>query len=281
MNKMAMPYYTLNASLLKNKDYTDIANLKLNILVQNEIDLTRELYPFLSSIQNEYILSFSLSLLLNAHSNIDLLAKIYLLLVLNNSYKEQKTVPIFGDINDAENILNIGILKFYLIQQGITDIEFPFFDLAVTGNQTIKNCSLFLEQKQSYFLQNKFIQNKQNAGLLIIASTDAIYSLITFSDVKRNLILCGKNNLANITILRYYIEKEEFESERKLWKQRTLVYQDFLSLSKKVQEKEYYEVLDWYHKEYEVLPLWYKQFGHLIKVIIGKRSLRSLFYDSI
>lgn len=35
--------------------------------------------------------------------------------------------------------------------------------------------------------------------------------------------------------------------------------------------------LDWYKKEYEILPLWYKRFGHIIKVAKGKRTLKSLF----
>jgi hypothetical protein len=38
---------------------------------------------------------------------------------------------------------------------------------------------------------------------------------------------------------------------------------------------------DFYHNEYEILPLWYKRFGHLIKVLMGKRSFRSLFDDKV
>jgi hypothetical protein len=37
----------------------------------------------------------------------------------------------------------------------------------------------------------------------------------------------------------------------------------------------------YYDKEYEILPLWYKQFGHIIKVIMGKRSFRSLFDNNV
>ena len=36
-------------------------------------------------------------------------------------------------------------------------------------------------------------------------------------------------------------------------------------------------ILSWYEKEYEVLPLWYKRFGHIIKVMTGKRSFKSLY----
>ena len=40
-------------------------------------------------------------------------------------------------------------------------------------------------------------------------------------------------------------------------------------------------VSDFYHNEYEILPLWYKRFGHIIKVVIGKRTFRSLFNDKV
>ncbi|MEJ8841054.1 hypothetical protein WG954_01590 [Lacibacter sp. H375] len=37
------------------------------------------------------------------------------------------------------------------------------------------------------------------------------------------------------------------------------------------------KILHFYHKEYEQLPLWYKRFGHVIKIIMGKRKLSSLY----
>ncbi len=40
------------------------------------------------------------------------------------------------------------------------------------------------------------------------------------------------------------------------------------------------EIQHWYNKEYEVLPLWYKRFGHIIKVFQGHRTLRSLFTNN-
>lgn len=43
--------------------------------------------------------------------------------------------------------------------------------------------------------------------------------------------------------------------------------------------KELEDILEFYHREYEVLPLWYKRVGHILKVIMGKRSFKSLFSD--
>jgi hypothetical protein len=37
------------------------------------------------------------------------------------------------------------------------------------------------------------------------------------------------------------------------------------------------DILAWYQKEYELLPTWYKRFGHVIKFFTGKRSFKSLF----
>ena len=41
------------------------------------------------------------------------------------------------------------------------------------------------------------------------------------------------------------------------------------------------KIKKFYHREYEVLPLWYKRFGHLIKVVSGKRTFKSLFNDNL
>lgn len=37
------------------------------------------------------------------------------------------------------------------------------------------------------------------------------------------------------------------------------------------------KVIEWYHKEYEVLPLWYKRIGHLIKVVLRKKDVKEIF----
>jgi len=44
-------------------------------------------------------------------------------------------------------------------------------------------------------------------------------------------------------------------------------------------KKQVTELQRFYDNEYEILPLWYKRLGHLIKVVMGKRSFRSLFDD--
>jgi hypothetical protein len=44
---------------------------------------------------------------------------------------------------------------------------------------------------------------------------------------------------------------------------------------------DYDQLFKWYHNEYEILPLWYKRFGHILKVLMGKRTFKSLFHDHV
>lgn len=59
-----------------------------------------------------------------------------------------------------------------------------------------------------------------------------------------------------------------------LYKKKTDAYNiqtELLELS--AGSKEVTEILQFYHTEYEILPLWYKRFGHLLKFMIGRRKL--------
>jgi hypothetical protein len=48
-----------------------------------------------------------------------------------------------------------------------------------------------------------------------------------------------------------------------------------------MQKKQTADNVEWYHHEYEILPTWYKRIGHFIKVMMGKRTFRSLFSDKV
>ncbi|HWB90206.1 MAG TPA: hypothetical protein VG605_00075 [Puia sp.] len=57
--------------------------------------------------------------------------------------------------------------------------------------------------------------------------------------------------------------------------QENSILRELAELSSKHDEVDY--ILRFYKNEYEILPLWYKRFGHIIKVLQGKRSFRSLY----
>lgn len=274
-------YYTINASLLveRNKDSFNIENAKLNVFVNKETDFSPPLYKVLASLESEYIVSLSASLLQDRSVLPGLLAKLYLLVVLNQSSTGKKIMPIFSNVGDQEPSLNIEKIQTYLNQQGLCDLKLPVFDYSANGIQTIDNCSLFVMPGQSTDLPGDLSKNNEYGTTMIIASREEITDLTVIADLNKQII--SDNNNLNTDISPFSIEKEEFEIERELWKKRTLLYQEFLSLGKKVQEKEYHDIVNWYHQEYEILPLWYKRFGHILKVLLGKRTFKSLYRDDV
>jgi hypothetical protein len=48
-----------------------------------------------------------------------------------------------------------------------------------------------------------------------------------------------------------------------------------------VYKKQVTELLDFYNTEYEVLPLWFKRLGQVVKVLTGKRTFKSLYNDNV
>lgn len=52
-------------------------------------------------------------------------------------------------------------------------------------------------------------------------------------------------------------------------------YKTHIAVLKSVHEAT--ELQLYYDKEYEVLPIWYKRFGHILKLLMGKRNFKSLF----
>lgn len=104
----------------------------------------------------------------------------------------------------------------------------------------------------------------------------------------------GENILHHLTTLQNEIrEKEEYQFADALYRKQLLLEETQHQLYLKtfneqnlrfyltMQKKERADTLKWYYYEYEVLPTWFKQLGHIVKVIIGKRSFKSLFNDNV
>ena len=72
-----------------------------------------------------------------------------------------------------------------------------------------------------------------------------------------------------------------FSSEHKEMSERFAGAEKTIAVIRTKYKDDYENLFKWYHNEYEILPLWYKRFGHVLKVLMGKRSFRSLFSDDV
>ncbi|MGK2860467.1 MAG: hypothetical protein ACSLE0_00920 [Chitinophagaceae bacterium] len=276
-------YYTIRPSFIldQNMDCSDFGHYKFNIIFASEVEFTPHLYTTLNRLKNQYIISICSSLLRERRSLQQILPKVYLLLSLNRSLIGRKVLPVFLETQNHNSPANLETLQKYLDQQGLKDIKLPIFDLSVNEIQTKENCSFSVLKEDRADFQNLYSADRKYSTIRIIASGNENIDFPLIKKVEEQFITYERNVGPGKDILPCYTDQEELEREVELWKERTLLYKDFLSLSKSVQEKEYYDLNKWYLREYEILPLWYKQFGHIIKVIMGKRSFRSLFSDKV
>ncbi len=74
-------------------------------------------------------------------------------------------------------------------------------------------------------------------------------------------------------------QKNQLNWENKLLQEDLNNQKTYLSIIKSKDES--LKILKFYENEYEILPLWYKRLGHVLKVIMGKRSFRSLFDNNV
>ncbi|HEX9510833.1 MAG TPA: hypothetical protein VF939_10135 [Puia sp.] len=78
--------------------------------------------------------------------------------------------------------------------------------------------------------------------------------------------------------------KKEIESEIGILEEKAdslKSYYTFYNQPDSGYKKKIAEIVEFYKNEYEILPLWYKRFGHIIKVLTGKRTFRSLYNDNV
>ena len=288
-------YYTITSSFLlgypENVEDGIDDEINLNILISDEHSISSLLFKKISGLKNRFIISLSADLINEATNLHQLLNRLYLLKSLDPCQSlPGVTTPVFLGKTGYVSNSNMDKMVTYFESQGVKNIKFPVCDFSnhEKNLQKTEDCCFFsyssIVEETSESVDNT-LPNEQ------LLSSDFIicfeHGFIDYSNFKERIEQV-KATIANYNDSPFggrFKEKKpngiNFEAESILWKGRALLYQNFLTLSKDVQEKEYYDIIDWYNHEYEILPLWYKQLGHIIKVIMGKRSFRSLFSDNV
>ncbi|MEO5592915.1 MAG: hypothetical protein ABIR15_10655 [Chitinophagaceae bacterium] len=271
------PYYTISSTALMqqyedNKPLID-ESVRLNIMLDIPVSRLPVLFKSLNVIKNNYIFSLPASLASDCEMLKALLPSFYMLASLDNfSATGETIIPVLRDHSVQPAAIITDLITNYFYDQGIKNLQLPIFNLDQPGVQHAVSSSFCV-----YDMNACEILEPGLPATIIISFAKEPGDLAVFNDyISRIKTVSDPGYLSE-----NYVEKKIFEEEIQNWQSRVLLYRSFLDMSKSVQQKEYYEVLDWYHKEYETLPRWYKQFGQIIKVIMGKRSFGSLFNDNI
>lgn len=160
-----------------------------------------------------------------------------------------------------ENIYND---RFFLIRDpaGIEDAYYNFLKEAANIK---KDLLISPTQKTELGSLKQIRQHMENAERKLQKTDPTIYSLLALNVSERQTIEKLNNDINHY--------QEVIEAQK-----------SYATNSQGMDtgyRKQIKEIADFYFYEYEILPLWYKRFGHIIKVLTGKRTIRSLFNDNV
>jgi hypothetical protein len=266
---ITIPYSAIESGT----EFSEANNYGVNILIDSLAIKADTIVRFIKQFRHYFILSISGRVLANSNVN-GLFPLLYSIFTLSSYRKDKNYIHIIYDSEDGSS--SADELKKYFSLQGERNVEFTIHgkETVVEPNPEIL-ISHFSTLKQSpeEFFEKGYTKKPQYIIFLFDqykSINDNIKSLklLTDSSIYLKIILELTKERHNALWLNYKSD---------LWKKRASLYFSFIPISKKVAESQYYDVLDWYKMEYEVLPLWYKRFGHILKVFKGKRSFKSLF----
>lgn len=219
---------------------------------------------------------------------LDELATQLLRLFFQPAYYKKGGVP-FLIAGNGEDVQNLFVdLQKKCLAQGFSDVQMFKLD---------KEFFFHFEQDNWYHTLTNTAAHKQLNRLLnfwiekvVEGKIDQVSLFLNLngnSDVERTLLQLDKeidrvmqqSEFLNLIPAVISLHEKEVNLQAKLLK----AYSDKESLEKflNIQKGESKYLLDWYHYEYEILPLWFKQLGHIVKVLTGKRYFKSLFKDNV
>ena len=266
---LTIPYSLLNqvTGINKNKDWG------INFLIDDPSFSIANIIDGSKKLKADFIFSISEELLIEPDVK-SLFPKLYALFTVSAyAGSSQVDVPFFS-VNRTkayEDVLN-QLVSFFKEQGEYLQIIQPVPTAQTRGKV------LFLDPLQLGALGAAQLTSYEGENIEQVIflphsyaekNSKIVWPLEVSAGNKPLYLLLNKVSLARKLALSKHRED--------LWQKRAQLYLSFLTLSKEIGQSEYYGVKEWYHKEYEVLPLWYKQFGHIIKVLSGKRSFKSLF----
>lgn len=172
-------------------------------------------------------------------------------------------------------------LEMYAISQGYDGLEvLCFSDENVQGVESI-DFSTILSLEEISIIYLRLLKQKYYCGKYIGINYKNVQQVMHKIAGLENELLKKEPDLyhhlnehrsLNEEILRLNEKKNTIEKELSDQKKYLKIYQDLDESTK---------IMDFYKYEYEILPAWYKKVGHILKVLMGKRTFRSLFDNDV
>lgn len=175
---------------------------------------------------------------------------------------KRTSVTCLPGIENAVN-LGTGLKLFFASSDRAFNEQFP---LIFSKTATVP--ALYVEFKRRCNFYQKTLEIEE--ALNQFKELDTNRTLLLHALVERQ---------EEIELLKVQLEEAHLRAESK--KQYENLFQGKDQQQAEFGIHEINRIKKYYRQEYEILPGWYKRFGHIIKVLMGKRSFRSLFNDNV
>jgi hypothetical protein len=237
-------------------------------------------------------------LVINKNTNLpdDRIMELIILCLFSKNYIHLGTAPVIALLYDQPGEyeewgrLFSDVLNSKLTAQGWSSIKlWNVYDQSLRQQIEQKNDSpLFLTQVdvEEAWLEKNYFFNFRYLGDYIFFKRNTLRAAIEleqyFSGIC-NAIISNVPALKN-ALSAYLALKKQYlalEVENAVLEERLRNAQSTIEVIRSKYKDDYEQLIKWYHNEYEVLPLWFKRLGHIVKVLMGKRSFKSLFYDHV
>jgi len=208
----------------------------------------------------------------------------YILAVTFHYKYLQQTVdtPLIALSND-DDIQSSKLISTIFIKQGYEGIEvinLPHLSAISIDSNTEENISISYEK---YFKSEYF---SHTFHFISVDSIESISDLIGKLEKTEEVMMKKYSQTAGLLkeLNKYISERKKLSFEEGKLKKKLesiQIYNSVYSEPETLNRKRISDIVKFYKNEYEILPLWYKRFGHALKVITGKRTFRSLFNDNV
>lgn len=184
----------------------------------------------------------------------------------------------------------VSIIKDRFKEQGYENVEATIINSSTNNDDVIKGKNLYFHLQQT---SNALLTSYNNLLSTIASTNYALFLFLAYPNLLPDLlntISQAELQFKNANAQAYHLLEENFalaKKEQELQKKAGILAEQLESLknyqnpSDSRYKKQITELLYFYKYEYEILPLWYKQFGHIIKVLRGQRTFKSLFKDNV
>lgn len=198
--------------------------------------------------------------------------------------KFQFNTPLFFIRENQSSFLNVATqFKKEFIKQGFIDLECQNFRESRTTVSFEGDKENFYESLRIKYQNALRSFSVSNDTLFIsVSSVSELSQAASFlNQYEQEIFQSNEHTFRLITDISDLKKKQTILSVNcGDLEQRLLSSQSYQSSDNPIQSehvKKIKEIVGFYKNEYEILPLWYKKIGHIIKVITGKRTFKSLY----